>query len=373
MRVLILADTLFASRERSLLARLEVGLADEGVRVLQAVPRQVVLRSPPGVVARTIAYTPRAFVLTRGLAVRRIARDVERALQDGSGGGGGDVGGDGIDLIHVFGGSAWRLGRDLASELGCPLAVEVWRYGLCARAAEWGGKPRNAPTLLAPDGTIERHLRKLAPRARVFAAPWGVLPADARDILRDGRSPSMMMVGTGRDAGAFCAALRGAAPVLREHPDAIVFCDAQAARKADLWSEARRLGVLDRLSLIEDLEGRRDLLLQGDILVVPEAHGEQRSIVLEAMAHGVVVAAARDPQVSMLVEGRSARLVDGPVAQQWSAVLGDLLADRQRTRLLAQGAQQFVRHHRRASDHVRAVMAAYTPTLAQPARQTGNV
>ena len=41
MRVLILADGLFATRERALLSRLEVGLADEGVRVVQATPEDV--------------------------------------------------------------------------------------------------------------------------------------------------------------------------------------------------------------------------------------------------------------------------------------------------------------------------------------------
>ncbi len=38
MRILIIADESFASRERAMLSRLEVGLADEGVRVVHVIP-----------------------------------------------------------------------------------------------------------------------------------------------------------------------------------------------------------------------------------------------------------------------------------------------------------------------------------------------
>ncbi len=287
--------------------------------------------------------------------MRKLVRGIEDALQ-------GD--GEGVDVVHVFGGAAWRLAEELAAEMKCGLAVEVWRYGLCERAAEWDFARPGAPTLMAPDGTIERQLKKVAPRARVVHDPWGVLPADARDIFKMDRSWSVMMVGTGRDAAAFSAALTGLAPVLAQHPGVLVFCDAHAAQRAELWAVARRLNILDRLSLIEDLEGRRDLLLQGDVLVHPEASGEQRSILLEAMAHGVVVVAARDPQVSTLVEGRSARLVEGADAGAWKRVLGEVLGDPAGARSLALAAQAFVREQRKASGHVRAVIGAYEAIAA---------
>jgi glycosyltransferase involved in cell wall biosynthesis len=117
--------------------------------------------------------------------------------------------------------------------------------------------------------------------------------------------------------------------------------------------------VLSNLSLVEDLEGRRDLLLQGDLLLQPEAAGEQRSILLEAMARGVLVIAGRDPLVSVLVDGRTARLVDPGAVEQWQRVFADVLSNPASAVELASAARTFVSQQRRASDHVLSVLRGY--------------
>jgi glycosyltransferase involved in cell wall biosynthesis len=354
MRVLILADEFFASRERGLLTRLEIGLADEGVRVIHAVPEGTPTDSGEGVFSRVLTYSSKTLLLTRPLAVRKLVRAV--AEMDAS----SDT--SGIDVIHVFGGSVWGLGADLASEIGAGLALEVWRSGLVERARGVHLED-DAPLLIAPDQAVERALLKVPPGAdhpAVRLAAWGVhTPTQAREILDPGRALSIMLVGSGRDAHAFRTAIEGIAAIARERPDVLIFCDAIAARRADAWSLARKLGVLHNLSLIEELEGRRDLLLYGDILVQPEAHGEQRSILLEAMASGMIVVAGADPMVSILQDGLTARLVARPVASEWTAVLNDVVTNTDRAKALAKTAREHVKTTRRASDHVRAVLSAY--------------
>jgi glycosyltransferase involved in cell wall biosynthesis len=174
-----------------------------------------------------------------------------------------------------------------------------------------------------------------------------------------------MLAGTGRDQAAFTAALTGLAPLLRERELSLAFCDATAARRADLWPIAKKLGILHKLSLIEDLEGRRDLLLQGDVLVLPEAAGEQRGIALEAMASGLVVIAARDPQVTALQDDITARLVEARVASAWEEVFRRTLEDVGASRALATRAFEYVSTKRRASGYVRQVLAAYDALLEQ--------
>jgi glycosyltransferase involved in cell wall biosynthesis len=356
MRSLILADEFFASRERGLLTRLEVGLADEGVRVIHAVPEGTKAESPEGVFSRVLTYSPKTLILTRPLAVRKLVRAI--AEMDGT-----EEPGD-IDIIHVFGGSIWGLGADLAVEVGAALALEVWRAGLVERARETRVGDDDLPLLIAPDPAIERALTQgLAPTATtppVRLAAWGVLtPAQARHVLQPDRALSVMLVGSGRSEKAFTAALEGLATVARNHTDLLIFCDALAARRTDLWPLARKLGLLHNLSLIEELEGRRDLLLYGDLLVQPEAHGEQRSVLLEAMAAGMIVVAGADPMVSSLQDGITARLVGKPTKDAWAAVLNDVVGNVDKSRQLANSAREFVRTQRRASDHVRAVLAAY--------------
>jgi glycosyltransferase involved in cell wall biosynthesis len=356
MRVLILTDEFFASRERGLVMRLEVGLADEGLRVIHAVPQGTKTDAPAGVFSRVLTYSTKTLILTRPLAVRKLVRaiaEMDQAEEPG-----------GIDVIHVFGGSVWGLGADLAVEVGAGLALEVWRGGLVDRARDMKVGSDDLPLLLSPDPAIERALLQSTgggPAATVRLAAWGVLtPPVQREVLVPERAPTVMLVGSGRDARALAAAVHGLAAIIKDRPDLLVFCDALAARRAGIWALARKLGILQNLSLIEELEGRRDLLLYGDVLLQPEAHGEQRSVLLEAMAGGMIVAAAQDILVSSLQDGVTARLVrDQRSAPAWEAVLREIVTDRDKSRQLATSAREWVRAHRRASDHVRAVLSAY--------------
>lgn len=353
MRVLILADGLFATHERGLLSRLEVGLADEGVRVIHAVPDTALPYAPAELVSRRLTYPQRRWSLGLSATARALARQGEEAAEAN---GGGD-----IDLVHVFGGAAWSLGAALARALEVPLVVEVWRTGLAARAREFSPRDLGPPLFIAPDTSIERALRQDAEAMLVRLAPWGVLtPARHAPRFAPDRSISAMVIGSGRSRAAFVAAIEGLAYAIRDGADALIFCDAKAARRAELWGVARRMGVLDRLSLIADLEARRDLVLQGDVLVQPDASGEQRSITLEAMGGAMAVVAAEDPGVSVLQEGRTARLVRAPDGVLWAGILREVLANVEGARALGESARAFVASHRRASEHVRSVLEAYT-------------
>lgn len=341
MRVLILADGLFATRERGLLSRLEVGLADEGVRVAQATPEDV----PASAAGLAESITYPAGLWTLGTAWR--ARQIKGKVSSGGK----------VDVVHVFGGSAWKLGAMVAAVLESELVLEVWRSGLAARAAmgEW-----QEAIFMAPDPSIERQLLQEAAGLSVRLAPWGVLTPEAPSrILEEGRAPSVMMVGSGRDARATHAALEGIAQAAQSTPDLLVFVDAREARLAGLWEVARNLGLLERLSLIEDLEGRRDLLLRGDILVQPEALGEQRTTLLEAMGVGMAVVAASDASVSTLIDQRTAIVVNGRDRGAWGQAITGLLSDRDRARRLGLSAREYVREERQASAYVRAVLGVY--------------
>jgi hypothetical protein len=355
MRVLVLADAMFATRERALLQRLEIGLADEGVQVIQAVPESIAGSMDEDVFAQSVAYTPRSQVLTQGIAVRRLIRslgalDELETPRD-------------IDMVHVFGGAAWDLAGHVAQRVEAGLLLEVWRSGLVERASELS--PLRRTLLMAPDPVIEQQLLRKRPREAVRLAPWGVLSADPRPVLTGERALAFMIVGAGRDAQAFARALQGLGPVLRDHPDALVFCDAAAARRSELWPVARSLDLLHRVSLVQDLEGRRDLVLHGDVLILPEASGEQRSIVLEAMSAGLVVVAARDPGVSTLVDGRTARLVEPTTPKEWDRVVRDVLHDPDASRALAQRAHHMVASERKASGYLRCVLEAYEALRAK--------
>ncbi|MDX2117596.1 MAG: glycosyltransferase [Planctomycetota bacterium] len=356
MHVLILADALFASRERSLLSRLEIGLADEGVRVLHAIPESA-SRSGHSlfggeVFTRAVTYPDRAIPFTTGLRSRVLLGSIAKALQ-------ADELPD-IDVVHVFGGSAWPLGLDLARRAGAGVVLEVWRSGLVSQAGALRLRGHGDVLLAAPDSAVERALLAEGSGSTVRLTQWGVYtPPEPRQVLRDGRAPALMMIGTGLDARAVHAFLSGVAEATKVAPDLLVFADALTARRSGAWAIAGKLGLRDRLSLIEELESRRDLLVQGDIIAQPEARGEQRSVILEAMAAGMAVVAAADPMVHILQGGVTCRLAPSHDASAWGRVLSEMLTNREATRELARRGREHIREQRRASDHVRSVLAAY--------------
>ncbi len=356
MRVVVLADRLFASRERELLSRLEIGLADEGVRVAQALPIEGAAETPTagqasGLCTQTVLFPSRGLPFTTGLRARNLAarlEDTDNAAEDAP-----------IDIVHVFGGSLWSFGIALAEVCGAGLALEVWRAGLIDRAGAAASRGPRDLLYIAPDPAIERALRQRGVPTR--AALWGVHPGEENNSkLAEGRAPTIMLVGAGNDARAMREALTGISRCVADNPDLLIFADSLAARRAGLYDLAMRLNILPNLSLIEEIESRRDLLVQGDILVLCEGQGEQRTIVLDAMSHSMIVLAVEDAYCDFLRENVTARLVRSSSSQNWAAALGAVLADRAGARKMAESARQFVARNRRASDYVRAVLEAYS-------------
>lgn len=355
MFALFLVDHDFATRERRLIERLEVGLAGEGVRILRAqpdtVPRDL---GAEGVATRIVTYPVRGPLTSRSRQARRVAELVTEAMQDED---------EHVpSVVHVFGSSLWGLGGEIARVFGTSWAVDVWSTAIAARASRWR-QPRNLPppVLLAPDPAIAEVLVNHAGPAMVRVAPWGAHAAsEPRTILPDGIAPGIVMSATGRDVVAIHSAVSALADALAAAPDAMAFVDAGAASKAWLWPVIGRKGLESRVSLIPDLEVNRDMALAGDILIVPEATGECRSLVLDAMSLGVAVVAARDPLLTYLSGGLPvARFVTVGDRAGWQKTLNETLTDVAGTRQFAAAGWSFIRSHRRASAHVAAVLAAY--------------
>ncbi len=354
MKVLILADELFAMRERSMLARLELGLADEGVRVIHAIPKEAASHDTGGVFSRAVVYETSRFAAFRRILARRLAdtiRDPEAEEDDQP-----------VSIVHVFGGSIWDMGQELAAELKSELVLELWRPALRERAERiaLASTTVSAPVFTVPDPKLERLIHDLSPKLTIRTTPWGVHVEDKpHELLGAGKVPTAVIIGGGHDRGACSAALAGLAEVLPHHRDLMIFIDSRMVQRGDLWSVAKKLGLLASMSLIEDIEARRDLLTQADLLILPESRGEHHSVVLEAMAAPMAVIAAADPAVGTLIAGRTARLVDRPDAGLWAAAIRELLTDPQEANRLAMSAREFVRQERTVFKHVRGVLELY--------------
>lgn len=408
MRVVQLMGPRLAQRERRLLSRLGVGLADEGVGVVRAVPRSVpaLAGEPVGMFETRVTYADTGLPFTTGLRAGALAGEVLRAAPADQAR---------VQVVHCWGERTWAMGRALARELSAALVLELWRTGLASRAGRMLAAERKAGRaaararfmVVAPDPAIADECAAAGLADCVHRAQWGTHPdesahwepgvagaaggeaggeagaPDGAEAPSPGGVPCSVVLLvpvrslTSADAASIRAALQGLAVAARAIPELLVFADADSPSRSAVWRWAMESGLRERFTLQADLEGQRALALRSDALVLPCAAGEQRSFVLDAMADGVLVIAARDAanaaltsETALLVSGgRSggggavgagapgSGMPTGPHA--WADALVGLITDRERSASLRASARRVVLADRRASAHVRAVVECY--------------
>ena len=143
----------------------------------------------------------------------------------------------------------------------------------------------------------------------------------------------------------------------------MAFMNSERATSHAVWRLVRKLGISDRVSLIADAEARREPLFHLDVLAIAEPSGRLRSITLDAMARGVSVVSALDPALSLCVPNVTACVVAKPDPTAWEDALIAAASAASDAPILA-SAQEWVRSHRSASNHVASVIRAYESVIA---------
>lgn len=350
MHVLLVADGQFAEHERALLERISAGLLGEGVRTTLALPKNA--GTVFSLVADPIRYSNRGLIFTQRIRAQQIAARIAGQGNDPA---------RMVSVVHVLGGAAWTMGQELAEIFQSALALEIWRGGLVDRAATLKPAQHTPVAFIAPDRPIERALIDAGITTQVRVAPWGAYaPPRPTPILKPGRSVSIVFCSSGRDSEHCRESFEGVCRVVAEREDSMLFVAESAARRAGLWAIAERSKVLDRVSLMDRLEDRRDLVLRCDMIVYPDARHEQRTLLLDAMAHGLVIVATADPLVSVIQDEVTVCVPQAPTSVAWADAVRAKLNDRTGSVALGLSAREHVRQNRRASAHIAALIDAYT-------------
>lgn len=362
MRVLLLADNSFASRERTMIARLEVGLADEGVRVIRATPQQPPPEAFDNPFLRWIRFPQPSSRYLAPIVARAMARDIEDAKAQSA------IDAEPIDIVHILGDDAWASGEALARMVGAATAYELWsetsleRALRQARSLKGEDSPkRKRVAMLCPDEGVDARIAAVAPWTPRRIAGWGVhAPSELPVWPRRPGALSVLMIGRGDNLGECRDALIGLSELRKSLPHLLVFLDAELVRRSTaLWKLAERLAMLDCVSVVEDMESRRELSLHVDTLLIPERLPEHRTIVLDAMAHGVLVAAASGCPMTALRRDDTAMILDAPTPDDWKNALQRCTIEIERTRELIGRAASLIREHRLAGAYVRGALSAY--------------
>ena len=359
-----------------MLSRLEVGLADGGVRVTHAVPASLGLPTNPddaiGIQSTVVTYRDGGLPFTLRTRAAELAGTIESRFDTPP----PTV----IDIIHAFGVGSWPIAVELARRIGAGLLIELWRPDLVAPAAgllvsSARSKSVNMPEFIVSEGPIAAALRELSPRAKCYSAPWGVhAPANARPGRPADQPLAIAMLCDTGDPHFVTPALTGIVEATAG-TDTLIFAaidEPTPAREASLWAAARKLNLLDRFTIDPDMESRREPILDMDVLLLPEAGGRQRTLTLEAMGAGMLVLALADNNLETLIDGTTARLVRPPTANApptsaaWSEAIRSSVLNPAAATDLSRAAHEHIRSNRPASTHVADVVRAYEQAARAP-------
>ncbi|MBZ0172301.1 MAG: glycosyltransferase, partial [Phycisphaerales bacterium] len=283
------------------------------------------------------------------------------------------------DIIHVFGGGGAKLASETARLSRAVPAFELWRPNLETTARltinralgpilpEQDRSTRRTALLTVPSETISQRAAQHFPDAVVRVIRWGVHVARELDTTRTD-AVCMLLIGPGRDTRAWQSAFLAALQVMSGNKRFHLFADADVTRKLRVWKHARAAGVLDRLSLIDEAEARRDVVLRADVLLYSDARGESRSILLDAMASRVTIIAAADPLADMLIDGRTARLVADTTTSQWREAIEHVVNEPTTRDRLTESAAEYVLKHHRATRQIVSLIDAYEWVAGDPVR-----
>lgn len=359
-----------------MLSRVAVGLMQEGVTTAIATPRSIdgADHEHAGLTTH-VAYEDLGWAVTlrtRALGLLRLLASDEYAGWGGSTS--SSQGETPIDIIHAWGHASWPMAIALARETDAAVVLDAWSVAAAdqirrtERAATHGHEEGVRGMWLAPSRAL---LAQAEPRAHLWPCQllhWGVHAPDKIPPLEARPQRAISVICSGDIPEATGAMLKGIAHIVPEFPDLLVFLDEAAVQRDHaIWRLAQSLGLLERLSVIAEMETRRDLILQTDLLLLPDVAGETRSIILDAMASGVLVIADASTSSDAIIDGRTAITIPTRTPEQWARAIKSVLADADTFASIRNEAHRLILTERRGHTHVSSLMKVYEGlTSAEP-------
>ncbi|HED52843.1 MAG TPA: hypothetical protein ENJ00_01405 [Phycisphaerales bacterium] len=346
MRVLLLIDRNFAKVELPMIRTLGIGLVDADVRTTVALPSDMLDTMTDVFGFDVVGYRDRGAAWTRGLRAREILDEIEAEDREPM-------------VVHAFGSRSYAISANVASNAGSALVLEVRSRHEVPRACSFVKERHTNTLLLTPSPTLTRALiAEGASSVHMREVPWGVSPAEPIEAHKNGVDFALVLGGPGSNPHAWASALRGLAAVASRREDFMIFADASAMQRTRADPLVGSLGLSPLLSRIPNLEANRELALRADVLIWPDHAGEYHSLVLDAMARGMVVIASEDDAIPAISDPSRAFVVAGS-ASDWSTAIGSVLEDETLRTRIGSAARIYIREHHRVSRHITGLLDAY--------------
>lgn len=355
MHPALIINEAWLAEESTTLQHLVVGLLDEGVRVTQVVPDSMPEGEGTAFGERRTWHEYRWRLVNDWLLVR-----LAPALDELD-----------VDVIHAVHSGIWSGAAQLAAKLDAAVIfTAACRDDLASIDRIAAATPPERGVFTATTQPLLEAIREHCPPPwRVVLTPPGVHKLSESHPVRKPRDPQeplcVVVSGDGRLDAGYDALLRGAARIVRDHPQTLLFFDA-LEEQHEIWRLAQTLGLLANLSLVPHDREAREALLNCHAVLHPQAMSRSRSLTLQAFAHGVPVIAVDDPWLDYLIPDVTCRIVDDTSGEGWAAQLQWLIDEPGAADALGTSAAAWVGEHRLASAAIDAVLGVYQDAAAAP-------
>ena len=348
MHVALIADTDWLDDDLLVFNHLVVGLTDELGQVVQVVPQRLA-QEEPRLLGAEVTWRDSSWGWVR---CWRLARLVDH-LDDLK-----------VDLIHALSSPVWIGAIRLAKKLQVPAVFGLTSAG-DLRRLRWLqrlGTGLQVAIVAATEPLAVAAQKRLAADWPVITIRPGVhTPPTASSASQVETSHLCAVVsGTGARDEDYRALLTAIGRVTRAYPQTQFFFDTGHDNdQHSLWQAVRDEGLLANVSMLSHELGRREMLLQGHVVIHPQALGRCRSVTLEAMARTIPVLARGDPWLDYLIDDQTAWLVPEPDPQWWVTLIKRVIEEPSRTRSLAQRGRAWVKQRHLTSSYVDGMLALY--------------
>ena len=333
-----------------MLNRLCIGLMAEGVQVTRVVP-DTALPDAVDQLEQRIALAPRIETPMRvlpWLRAQRTSRVVEQLEKKMP------------DALYAVGQRAWGLGNELAAQFERPVLIDVSLPDQVRVAP----RPMDASTIagyVASTPEVGKALSARIDPALISLVPMGVaLPSSLPhppDV--DNRPIAIAVIGSGRDTKAYQVVLDAIKRIVSDGVAVQVFLELRGPNEHELWRLAGKLDLLGVVTVIGDASLHRSLVIECDVVVLPDAPGEPRSIILEAMAHAIPVIARRDDMLASLINEQTASVFTGHDSATIALEISKMCQSDEAARQLGERGRAWIEVHHRSSHQVQKLFKTF--------------
>ncbi len=339
-----MANTAHLTDEQSMFRFLVVGLLDEQVQVIQMLPQG----------ASEVTLFAKSVIWQEGLGghIGRLeVASLAEQLVDHQ-----------VSVLHALDGQLWAPILYLGRRLQLPVVLSVTSVGQLSQIKRLRRRISGNCTAfcVATKSLAKAVSRLVSDSILVEVIPLGVPMPSWFTGPSSLEIPGIVITGTGRLDRDYQLVLEQLVRLAAQYPNLLLFFEAFGGEdQRQIWQAAQRFGLHGQCNFIPSRLRRRDWLADARMLVVPQALGVARSIVLAAMACGLPVLAQRDPWLDYLRDGQTAWLLDAPDSQSWAQLLRRPLEDVDQTRRLVASARQWVAGHHTAAMQVSEMVDLY--------------